>query len=73
MGPAARTAAVAVTGQGDGTWLVDKAGEPIGAGWLWLDARAAPIVEELRRYGVRDLTRDRLRPQRLQQGGSSSG
>ncbi|THF56404.1 FGGY-family carbohydrate kinase [Ollibium composti] len=45
---AARTAAVAVTGQGDGTWLIDSGGEPVGKGWLWLDARAASLVEELR-------------------------
>lgn len=53
---AARTAAVAVTGQGDGTWLVDAAGEPVAPGWLWLDARAGSIVEELR------ADPDRLRP-----------
>ncbi|MFC6489391.1 FGGY-family carbohydrate kinase, partial [Nitratireductor sp. GCM10026969] len=45
---AGRTAAVAVTGQGDGTWLIDGEGEPVGNGWLWLDARAADIVEEMR-------------------------
>jgi erythritol kinase len=45
---AARTAAISVTGQGDGTWLIDRAGEPVGKGWLWLDARAAAIVEEIR-------------------------
>ncbi len=50
---ARRTAALAVTGQGDGTWLVDAAGEPVGRGWLWLDSRAASIVEELDRAGVR--------------------
>lgn len=33
--------ALSVTGQGDGTWLVDAAGEPIHDGWLWLDSRAA--------------------------------
>lgn len=43
-----RIAAIAVTGQGDGTWLIDRDGEPVGRGWLWLDARAADIVEELR-------------------------
>ncbi len=37
----ARIAALAVTGQGDGTWLVDAAGAPVHDGWLWLDARAA--------------------------------
>ena len=42
---AARTAAVAVTGQGDGTWLVSGDGEPVAPAWLWLDARAAEIVD----------------------------
>lgn len=45
---ARRTAAIAVTGQGDGTWLIDKDGEPVGKGWLWLDARAAEIVDTAR-------------------------
>ncbi len=43
-----RVAALAVTGQGDGTWLIDAEGEPVGRGWLWLDARAAGIVDRLR-------------------------
>lgn len=42
---AARTLALAVTGQGDGTWLVDAAGEPVAPAWLWLDSRAAEITE----------------------------
>ncbi len=41
-----RVAAVSVTGQGDGLWLVDRNGEPVAPAWLWLDARAASIVEE---------------------------
>lgn len=45
---ASRTVAIAVTGQGDGTWLIDGKGEPVAKGWLWLDARAAAIVEEIR-------------------------
>lgn len=45
---AKRAVAIAVTGQGDGTWLIDKDGEPVGNGWLWLDARAAGIVESIR-------------------------
>lgn len=45
---ASRTAAISVTGQGDGTWLIDADGEPVGRGWLWLDARAADIVEDIR-------------------------
>ena len=42
-----RTAAVAVTGQGDGTWLVGADDQPVGDAWLWLDARAAPTVRRL--------------------------
>jgi erythritol kinase len=43
---ARRLVAIAVTGQGDGMWLVDKAGEPVAPAWLWLDARAAAIAED---------------------------
>jgi len=43
-----RTAALAVTGQGDGTWLIDAEGEPVAPAWLWLDARSAPIIEQWR-------------------------
>ena len=39
-----RVAAVAVTAQGDGTWLVDRENRPVTDAWLWLDARAAPYV-----------------------------
>lgn len=49
---ASRTAALAVTAQGDGTWLVDEAGEPVAPAWLWLDSRAAGIVERLRGNGT---------------------
>ncbi|MFC6446660.1 FGGY-family carbohydrate kinase [Shinella zoogloeoides] len=44
---AERTAAIAVTAQGDGTWLVGAENRPAGDAWLWLDARAAPTVERL--------------------------
>lgn len=44
---AARTAALAVTGQGDGTWLVGRENRPVADAWLWLDARASPTVERL--------------------------
>jgi erythritol kinase (D-erythritol 1-phosphate-forming) len=43
---ASRLIAISVTGQGDGMWLIDKAGAPVAPAWLWLDARAAEIVEE---------------------------
>ena len=42
-----RVAAIAVTGQGDGTWLVGRDNKPVTDAWLWLDARAAPTVERL--------------------------
>lgn len=42
-----RTAVVAVTGQGDGTWLVGKDNQPVTDGWIWLDARAAQTVKRL--------------------------
>lgn len=44
---ARRTLSVAVTGQGDGTWLIDRGGEPVTDGWLWLDSRAAGTVRRL--------------------------
>lgn len=47
-GLARRVAAIAVTGQGDGTWLVGPGNRPVGDAWLWLDARAAPTVQRLR-------------------------
>jgi len=47
-GFAQRTVGVAVTAQGDGTWLVGKDNEPVTDGWLWLDSRAAPIVQRIR-------------------------
>lgn len=48
-----RAAALAVTGQGDGTWLIDKEGVPVAPAWLWLDSRAAGIVAEAEASGAR--------------------
>ena len=40
-----RTMGLAVTGQGDGCWLIDADGEPIGDAFLiWLDSRAAEMA-----------------------------
>ena len=47
---AGRLIAISVTGQGDGMWLVDKAGDPVAPAWLWLDARAAAIAEDFTRH-----------------------
>ncbi|MGH3503764.1 MAG: FGGY family carbohydrate kinase, partial [Nocardioidaceae bacterium] len=46
--------AVAVTGQGDGCWLVDGSARPTGPAVLWNDARASAIVESWRASGVLD-------------------
>ena len=53
---ARRTAAVAITGQGDGTWLIDRDGAPVAPAMLWLDARAGHLVD-----GLRDDPADRRR------------
>ena len=45
---ARRTAAVSVTAQGDGTWLVGADNRPVTDGWIWLDARAAETAQRLR-------------------------
>lgn len=45
---AARTAALAVTAQGDGTWLIDADGRPTAPALIWLDARASAIVARIR-------------------------
>lgn len=39
-----RVAGLAVTGQGDGCWLIDAGGEPIGDALIWLDSRAAEMA-----------------------------
>lgn len=44
---ARRCAAIGVTGQGDGTWLIDRDGEPAHDGWLWLDSRSAATSRRL--------------------------
>ncbi|GAB3301180.1 FGGY family carbohydrate kinase [Parasphingorhabdus pacifica] len=37
--------ALAITGQGDGLWLRDAAGEQVGPALSWLDARASEVME----------------------------
>lgn len=50
---ARRVAALAVTGQGDGTWLVGAGNRPVTDGWLWLDSRAAATATRLREADTR--------------------
>ena len=49
---AARTVALGVTGQGDGTWLIDHENRPLAPAWLWLDGRSGRITAALRRSDV---------------------
>lgn len=51
---AERVDLVAITGQGDGCWLLDADGRPTRPAISWLDARAAPTLQEWDRDGVSD-------------------
>jgi sugar (pentulose or hexulose) kinase len=44
--------AIGVTGQGDGTWLVDGGGQPLRPAILWSDGRTADDVREAYRSGL---------------------
>ena len=44
--------AIAITAQGDGVWLVDANGHPVGNAILWNDARSGQIVDRWTREGV---------------------
>ena len=43
---------VAVTAQGDGTWLIDAEGRPVGEALLWNDNRAARLIDRWQLDGV---------------------
>jgi sugar (pentulose or hexulose) kinase len=45
---------IAVTGQGDGCWLLDGAGRPTRPAISWLDGRAAGILRDWERDGITD-------------------
>lgn len=46
--------ALAFTAQGDGCWLVDRAGQPTGTAMLWCDGRARDTVVWWQRQGLLD-------------------
>lgn len=50
--PADAIAAVGVTGHGDGLYLLDHDGAPLGAGILSLDSRAFDVTDRWRKAGV---------------------
>jgi sugar (pentulose or hexulose) kinase len=45
---------IAITGQGDGCWLLDAAGNPTRPGISWLDARGADVLSRWTADGVAD-------------------
>ncbi|MFP3042175.1 carbohydrate kinase [Treponema primitia] len=45
-------AAVACAGQGDGAWMIDKTGKPLGQAVLWNDTRAGEIVNAWKQNGL---------------------
>lgn len=47
---------VGVTGQGEGNWMIDKDGEPVGNAILWSDGRAGNIVADWMDRGVVEQT-----------------
>ena len=63
---AARTAALAITGPGGGTSLIDEDGDPVARAWLPADRRAAPLVDRWRRVEIgrrlRDITGSAIEP-----------
>ncbi|MFI6287443.1 FGGY family carbohydrate kinase [Streptomyces sp. NPDC051018] len=65
-GDGVEIAAVGVTGQGDGAWLVDAGGRPCGPAAIWMDGSAAARVAEWERDGrgalVRGVTGSSLFP-----------
>src|SRR5690625_1035271 len=54
-----RVAAIGISAQGDGTWLLDKNKAPLRPAILWLDARCAPIVDRWQRDGTDKVLFDR--------------
>jgi len=55
-----RLAAISVTGQGDGTWLIDKHGQPVGAGWLWLELAQSAVAFHCKDWLYFNLTGERV-------------
>ncbi len=45
-------AALGITGQGDGTWLVDRFGAPVRHAITWLDGRTADLVSQSHASGL---------------------
>ncbi|MEW5957500.1 MAG: FGGY-family carbohydrate kinase [Chloroflexota bacterium] len=48
----AQIAVVGPTGQGDGAWMIDAAGQPVGPAPLWNDGRAGDIISRWEQAGL---------------------
>ncbi|MGP9804083.1 FGGY-family carbohydrate kinase [Paracoccus sp. NSM] len=57
--PASRIVAVAATAHGDGLYLLDRAGAPLGPGILSLDSRAGRVAEDWARDGTAAMALER--------------
>lgn len=44
-------AAIGVSGQGTGCWLLDRQGNPLGNSIIWIDGRAKNLLDEWKREG----------------------
>lgn len=44
--------AIGITSTGDGTWMIDKRGNPVRGGILWCDGRAGKVVDRLHAQGI---------------------
>jgi sugar (pentulose or hexulose) kinase len=50
--PPEEIAAIGVTGQGDGTWLVDATGRPVRNAIIWMDGRTGAMVRDAHDRGL---------------------
>ncbi len=55
--------ALSITGQADGTWLVDDTHAPVGPAILWLDGRSAEVLSTLQQQGRAQYAARRTRTQ----------
>lgn len=54
FGKPEQIAAIGITGQGDGTWLIDANHQPVRPAILWLDGRTADFVRQGQQSGLSD-------------------
>lgn len=56
----ARICGIGVTAQGDGAWMVDAEGQPVGRALTWLDSRAGDVVTAWSAGDQADAIRDTI-------------